>query len=429
MSSTTTTKAIPIPKEWPEQVQETYKPVRVLGKGGFGSVMLARHVTNKSTVAMKIVAHGTTQESLYAQREVDILTQLKHDNIMKVVDSWESGKSMLLALSYAAGPTVQALVDYGGALSTTFSRVVSAQLIDALTYLHAHAVIHRDIKPDNLVVTGASSKDDSIWDNLQDQSTEPVWPQLLQKWHVTLIDFGFARALTEDDVKRPTLKMRRENVNASFHGTIYNLDSSRGSYLGSSRASSDLSSSGRKRSSLIRGSISISRHMTRKMSALGNRNFAAPEILKVKQEVPHDATISEFVAEYGLLVDAYSLGCTIRYMMTGVPPHERVEDYIAAQNSVCLKIARALGCGKPDPNKRQPHYRLETSLPADVQRMIKKLTERLEQNRTSVREARRYPWVSTLMTRDHEDGCEEKDYTKGILRYLKSSSVVGSDGP
>ena len=73
---------------------------------------------------------------------------------------------------------------------------------------------------------------------------------------------------------------------------------------------------------------------------MGNRHFTAPEII---DKVRHDdsaketsgmlsvtETISEYVADYGLLVDSYSMGHTIRYMMTGVMPSESVDGAIQA---------------------------------------------------------------------------------------------------
>lgn len=154
-----------VPAEWPPEVVDKYIPIRVLGKGGFALVVLAREKqAPKRLVAMKVVASRNRTELMYAHREVDILQELsadhQHPNIMRVLHYWEapangggSGsaaavaggitRSGVLALSYVQGPTVESLLQYGGALSTVFGRVVAAQAIDAVAYLHYRAVVHR----------------------------------------------------------------------------------------------------------------------------------------------------------------------------------------------------------------------------------------------------------------------------------------------
>ena len=52
--------------------------------------------------------------------------------------------------------------------STLFGRTVISQMVDTIAYLHWNAVMHRDIQPDNIIVTGALSTDDMIWDNPDD---------------------------------------------------------------------------------------------------------------------------------------------------------------------------------------------------------------------------------------------------------------------
>ena len=60
----------------------------------------------------------------------------------------------VIALSYAKGPTVESLLQHGGALSNVFGRVVLAQVVDTVAYMHYRGVLHRDIKPDNIMITG-----------------------------------------------------------------------------------------------------------------------------------------------------------------------------------------------------------------------------------------------------------------------------------
>lgn len=457
-----------VPSAWPNEIKEKYDPIRVLGKGGFASVILARRRHPEATkssddnendekapnhhtdlVAIKVAGDAalgvSKKERAYGHREIDILRALDHKNIMKCLDYAEptAHTAMILVLTYCKGPTVEALLRQGGALSTCFGRVVIAQLVDALTYLHSHAVVHRDIKPDNVIVTGAAFSQDELWDNPEDYDSDdenaprqlPDWDALRKKWHVTLVDFGFARALTKDDVHQPSPELHRENVDASYHhtkydlGTVDNADAkaavgdstgrssrSRRGSLGRSSLSRSLSLSSSLHGSR-HGNLSSTRFLQRRMSALGSPQFAAPEIRKVQEEKNKNSlgtgefditnTISSFVADYGLLVDSYSLGCTIRYMMTGCPPHQSVTDAIASQSNVVdILCGMCSGGGKAKAGAketRKPRYRFKTNLPGEVQRLIEKLTERDAEKRTSIRAARRYNWINDVLPADENN--------------------------
>ena len=428
-AATAATNTTAPPPQWPAEVCKLYEPVRTLGVGGFASVMLARKINpnpedkdDEKLVAIKVAGskYVTRQDVGYAHREIDILKELNHPNIMKLYDYWEPSSTesaststtkcaAVIALSYSRGPTLESLLRHGGALSILFGRVVSAQLIDALSYVHSKAVVHRDIKPDNVIVTGASSKDNGVWDDWENRELEtyPInWTSLKKRWHVTLIDFGFARALTPEDVAKPSIQLKRENMDASFHANKIKLD------LDESRHST--SSHG-----MDASRKSISHKLVRSMSALGNRNFAAPEIINhVNRETLETTngapavtdTLSEFVSEYGLMVDAFSLGCTLRYMMTGVPPHQTVAEAIALQNSCCAKLFG----GKKDPKKREVEYRHLEELPAEVHRLITGLMDKNEKTRTSIRAAKRYVWISDVLA--DEENEVDNDRTLDFLQ-------------
>jgi serine/threonine protein kinase len=435
------------PKEWPTEVVQLYDPVRTLGVGGFASVELARKKSpgpnEEKFVAMKIVGSkdGVTRSELgYARRETDILKEISHPNIMKVVSYWEpeqnSKSAAVMALGYARGPTLESLLQHGGALSSTFGRIVIAQVIDAVSCLHSHAVVHRYLKPDNIVVTGASSKQDEVWDNEIPENGSSSFEDLRKKWHVTLIDFGFARALTPEDVANPSDQIRKENQEASY--SPEDLDRQEQSSWGFMKTNyhKNLDSSTH---SLDK---SISRKFVRKMSAVGNRNFCAPEIMEdmtddldtekkttltSSSKASITETLSTCVSEYGLMVDAYSLGYTFRYMMTGARPPRLAEDALAEQKSLARRFSR--WAKKKISSKsltRKKRYRLESDLPMEAQMLLLNLTERLERNRMSVRAARRScQWIADVLPKMEEEDTK----TLQVIGYLKCALAAKYPAP
>ena len=179
-----------IPKAWPSEAREFFTPVRALGTGGFGVVWLATRkqhneadpststaVNSSSTdsspvdeyVAIKLVGHPSCNpindftkmsESGYFQRECEVLAEISHHRIVKLIRKIEQTEEerkqtpeaspYCMVLQYCRGPTVEQMLNHGGALGIHLAREVAAQLIDAISFLHGRGVIHRDIKPDNI---------------------------------------------------------------------------------------------------------------------------------------------------------------------------------------------------------------------------------------------------------------------------------------
>ena len=108
----------PPPPDWPQQAEDDYERIRVLGAGAFGQVLLGkRRPENKHAtedyVAIKGVSILTANEGATAAREIAILSELSHPNIIKLLDAYDpasaEAKGRYMVMSYIDGPDVSRL--------------------------------------------------------------------------------------------------------------------------------------------------------------------------------------------------------------------------------------------------------------------------------------------------------------------------------
>jgi len=137
-----------------------YQIITLLGQGGMGSVYRAfdralnRHVAIKErtpdpTATQQTLAQARTQ----FQREAQVLANLSHPNLPRVTDYFSFGASDFLVMDFVDGVNLDAFVKQRGAQSEATVRGWANQLLDALEYIHARSVWHRDIKPLNIILT------------------------------------------------------------------------------------------------------------------------------------------------------------------------------------------------------------------------------------------------------------------------------------
>eukprot|EP00756_Hemistasia_phaeocysticola_P032098 Hpha_TRINITY_DN16393_c2_g3::TRINITY_DN16393_c2_g3_i1::g.60102::m.60102/K06228/FU; fused len=150
---------------------ENYHVLELIGEGSFGKVYKARRRFTGHIVAMKFITKkGKSEKELKNLRtEIDIMTQLNHENIIMLLDAFETRTEFVFCMEYAQGVLYEVLED-DRCLPETVVRDIAKQLVKALHYLHSHRIIHRDMKPQNIL--------------------------LGRNGTVKLCDFGFARAMS-----------------------------------------------------------------------------------------------------------------------------------------------------------------------------------------------------------------------------------------
>uniref|UniRef100_A0A663MZL2 non-specific serine/threonine protein kinase n=1 Tax=Athene cunicularia TaxID=194338 RepID=A0A663MZL2_ATHCN len=150
---------------------EKYHVLEMIGEGSFGRVYKGRRKHSAQVVALKFIPKvGQSEKELKnLRREIEIMRGLHHLNIIQMLDSFETEKEVVVVTDYAEGELFQILED-DGSLPESQVQTIAAQLVSALYYLHSRRILHRDMKPQNILL----GKDGVV----------------------KLCDFGFARAMS-----------------------------------------------------------------------------------------------------------------------------------------------------------------------------------------------------------------------------------------
>jgi serine/threonine-protein kinase len=132
-----------------------YRLLSHLGTGGMSSVYLAEHVVMRRLVAIKVLPQARLEDSSYLQRfhrEAQAVAALDHPNIVRAYDVDQEGKMHFLVMEYVPGLSLQDMVVQQGPLGYVATAEYVRQAADGLQAAHDNGVIHRDIKPGNLLL-------------------------------------------------------------------------------------------------------------------------------------------------------------------------------------------------------------------------------------------------------------------------------------
>ncbi|MEZ4813338.1 MAG: protein kinase [Caldisericia bacterium] len=129
-----------------------FRIIRKLGEGGMGEVYLAHDTTTETDVALKIASLESATARDRFLREIEILSSISHENIVDYIDNGVSGNNLWYAMEYIPG--LQLIHWFKGQSNISFKNLakVFSKIASALSTLHTNGIIHRDIKPDNILV-------------------------------------------------------------------------------------------------------------------------------------------------------------------------------------------------------------------------------------------------------------------------------------
>jgi serine/threonine-protein kinase len=141
---------------------EGYLIDRCLGRGGMGHVYQARELATNRLVAIKMMipnAASSTRVRDYFRREMEILKQLHHPNIVDFYDVYETKYTFQIIMEFVHGPNAYELIsEQGKPLDLPETAQIGVQLLSALSHAHHRGFVHRDIKPSNLLISGARTR-------------------------------------------------------------------------------------------------------------------------------------------------------------------------------------------------------------------------------------------------------------------------------
>jgi DNA-binding beta-propeller fold protein YncE/predicted Ser/Thr protein kinase len=160
-----------------------YRIERVLGRGGMSVVYLAQDLRLKRNVALKLLAPELAEDEAFRVRflrESQLAASLDHPNVVPVYEAGEVDGLLYIAMRYVPGTDLKALLRAEGALEPERALTLVSQVASALDAAHERGLVHRDVKPSNVLLTGRPGKE-----------------------HCYLSDFGLSTSTSDRSVADP----------------------------------------------------------------------------------------------------------------------------------------------------------------------------------------------------------------------------------
>src|SRR5262245_23215614 len=132
-----------------------YKVESLLGRGGMGVVYLARDLSLERPVALKLIAPELAEDEQFRARflrEPKLAASLDHPNVIPIYEAGEQEGRLYLVMRYVEGRDLRTLLEREGKLSPERTLAILSQVAGALDAAHRRALVHRDLKPGNVLL-------------------------------------------------------------------------------------------------------------------------------------------------------------------------------------------------------------------------------------------------------------------------------------
>ena len=235
-----------------QKINDRYEIIKTIGEGGMANVYLANDTILDRKVAIKVLRGDLSNDEKFIRRfkrEALSVSNLSHPNIVEVYDVGEEDGNYYIVMEYIDGKTLKQLLQKRGALTLTEVSDIMCQLTDGLAHAHEAYIIHRDIKPQNIMI-----EDNGL---------------------VKITDFGIAMALNSTQLTQTN----------SVMGSVHYLPPEQANGKGST-VKSDIYSLGILMYELLTGSVPFKgdtaveialKHMKEKIPSIRKQNPTIPQ--------------------------------------------------------------------------------------------------------------------------------------------------------